>query len=96
MHLEELRTHYRNQILAVAAKHKADNVRVFGSVARGDATEKSDVDLLVHFREGASLFDEAGLDMELNALLGRKVDVIGDDAIREELKPFILSEAVPL
>lgn len=96
MRLEELRREYGAQIQAAAARYKADNVRVFGSVARGEAGENSDIDLLVHFRPGASLLDEAGLDMELTRLLGHKVDVIGDDSIRDEFRPFILSEAVPL
>lgn len=96
MQIEELRSQYREQIYAIAEKYKAENVRVFGSVVRGEATESSDVDLLVHFRKDASLMDESGLDIELNALLGCKVDLIGDDAIRSELRSFIMNEAVPL
>lgn len=96
MQLEELRSKYRDAIINLAEIYHADNVRVFGSVARGDATENSDIDILVRFKPGASLLDEAGLDRELNELLGHAVDVIGDDTIRDEFKPFILSESVPL
>lgn len=96
MHLEQLRQNYRQQIVAIAEKYKAENIRIFGSTANGKANETSDIDILVHFKPGASLLDEAGLDIELSKLLGRKVDIIGDDNIREELRPFILDEAVLL
>lgn len=95
MHLEELRCH-RDQIIALAAKYKAENVRVFGSVLRGEETESSDVDILVHFVPGASLFDESGLECALRDLLGVKVDLVADDAIREVYAPYILGEAQPL
>ena len=96
MQLEELRSKYRDSILALADKYHADNVRVFGSIARGEANKTSDIDILVRFKPGASLLDEAGLDRELNKLLGQPVDVIGDDTIRDEFKPFILNESIPL
>ena len=95
MNLEELRTH-KEEILALAAKYKARHVRVFGSVARGDARPESDIDLLVEFESGASLLDEAGLDIDLKKLLRHKVDVIGDDALRPEFRPFIMRDAIPL
>jgi predicted nucleotidyltransferase len=96
MNIETLRTKYREQILVIARKYKAENLRIFGSVARGDEKSDSDIDLLVHFKEGASLLDEAGLDLDLNELVGCKFDIISDRAIRGEFKPFILSEAKPL
>lgn len=96
MNIETLRTKYRDQILLIANKYKAENLRVFGSVARGDSRVDSDIDLLVHFKEGASLLDESGLDIDLSELVGCKFDIISDRAIREEFKPFILSEAKPL
>ncbi|MES2962010.1 MAG: nucleotidyltransferase family protein [Pseudomonadota bacterium] len=96
MNIETLRTKYRNSILQIADKYKAENVRVFGSVARGENNDKSDIDLLVHFKEGASLLDESGLDIDLTELLGCKVDVISDRSIRDEFKPFILKEAQEL
>lgn len=96
MNILTLRKKYRNQILNIADKYKADNVRVFGSVVRGENRDDSDIDLLVHFKEGASLLDESGLDIDLNELLGCKVDIISDRAIRSEFKSFILKEARPL
>lgn len=96
MQLEELRHTYRDAILALAARYKAENVRIFGSVARNQASNASDIDILVHFRPDAPLLDEAGLDSELKQLLGSRVDVIGDDVLRDEFRPFILTEAMPL
>ena len=93
MDIFTLRQKYRNQILNIADKYKADNVRIFGSVVRGENSDDSDIDLLVHFKEGASLLDESGLDIDLNELLGCRVDVISDRAIRSEFKSFILSES---
>jgi predicted nucleotidyltransferase len=96
MQIEELRSKYKDAVIAIAHKYHADNVRVFGSVARGEATKNSDIDILVRFQPGASLLDEAGLARELNQLLGQRVDIIGDDTLRSEFKPFILNESVPL
>lgn len=95
MKLEELRLK-REDILKIASRFHAENIRVFGSVARGEAKPDSDIDLLIHFTSGASLLDEAGLEIALNKLLGHKVDIIGDDVIRPEFKPFILKDALPL
>ena len=86
----------RDEIIALAAKHKAEHVRVFGSVARGEANEKSDVDLLVHFRQGASLFDLIDLKEEAEKLLGLDVDVVSDGGLSPYLKDRILNEARPL
>lgn len=96
MTLDELRKNYKEAIVEMAARYHAEDVRVFGSLVRGEHGEHSDIDLLVHFREDASLLDEAGLDLALNDLLDLPVDVVGDDVIREELKPFIMAEAVRL
>ncbi|PJF40930.1 MAG: nucleotidyltransferase [Chloroflexi bacterium] len=76
--LAELRAR-RDEIIALAKRYGATNVRVFGSVARGDATSESDVDLLVDFREGTSLWDVVGLWLDLKALLGCEVNLVGDD-----------------
>jgi predicted nucleotidyltransferase len=70
----------REDIVAVAARHHASNVRVFGSVASGSDTPSSDLDLLVHFSDDASLYDQVGLTLELEDLLGVKVDIISDGA----------------
>ncbi len=87
--------HHRSQILALAAAHKARSVAVFGSVARGDDNAGSDVDLLVEFEEGSSLFDLMRLEDALSALLGCRVDVVAagallqrDEDIRRDLVPL--------
>jgi predicted nucleotidyltransferase len=86
----------RDQILAVARRHGAFAVRIFGSVARGDTTERSDVDLIVRFEPGRSLLDHGGLLMDLQELLGVKVDVIDEEAMRPRFREHVLKEAVPL
>ena len=76
MSLNELLQEKREDILRTAARRGAFNVRVFGSVARGEADEKSDIDLLVDLEPGRSLFDLGGLLMDLQDLLGHKADVL--------------------
>ena len=86
----------KDQILALAAKHGAINVRVFGSVANGTADEKSDIDFLVDMEKGRSLFDLGGLLVDLQELLGRKVDVVTEKGLRERIRKAVLNQAVPL
>jgi len=86
----------REAILEIARKHGAHDVRVFGSVARGDATEESDLDLVVRFDQGRTLLDQGGLLMELRKLLGMKVDVISEGALTGRFGQIVLVEAVPL
>lgn len=93
--LEQLRAR-RSELLALAEQYKADNVRVFGSVARGEATDRSDVDLLVHFRPGASLFDLMDLQEASTTLLNTKVDVISDRGLSPIISHHILEEAQAL
>lgn len=93
--LAELRAR-REEILAIAARHKAGHVRVFGSVARGEATPESDVDFLVTYQKGVSLFDVAGLYLDLQDLLGVRVDVADDSVLRARYRESILSSAVLL
>lgn len=95
MGIEELRSR-REEILRVAALHGARHVRVFGSVARGEADERSDVDFLVDMERGRSLLDLGGLLMELQNLLGRPVDVVTEKGLRERIRSRVLREAVPL
>ncbi|MBN8463266.1 MAG: nucleotidyltransferase family protein [Dechloromonas sp.] len=83
----------RSELIALADRHKAENLRVFGSVARGEANERSDVDLLVHFRDGASLFDLIDLKEGVEKLLGVAVDVVSDGGLSPYLKDRILNEA---
>ena len=83
----------RDAILALAAKYGASNVRVFGSVAEGEATEASDVDFLVDMEPGRSLFDLGGLLMDLQELLGRKVDVVTEPALHWYIRERVLHQA---
>jgi uncharacterized protein len=93
--IEELRAR-REEILRVAARRGARHVRVFGSVARGDADERSDVDFLVDLEQGRSLFDLGGLLMDLQELLGRRVDVVTERGLKARIRDRVLEEAVPL
>jgi hypothetical protein len=96
MGINELVKEKREEILRIAAKHGARNVRVFGSVARRDADEKSDIDFLVEMEPGRSLLDHAALWLELQEVLGRKVDVVSDRGIKARIRERVLREAVPL
>ena len=84
----------RAEILAAAARHGATNVRVFGSVARGEADRASDVDFLVDFEPGRSLLDLAGLLVELEDLLGHPVDVVTEPGLKARIRQRVLAEAV--
>lgn len=86
---------HRDQILEIAARHHALHVRVFGSVARGDATASSDIDFLVDFDRDSSLFDVLHLSDALKALLGRQVDVVSTGGLKQR-DDRILAEAVDL
>ena len=86
----------REDILQIAAKHGAYNVRVFGSVARGEARADSDVDFLVDIEVGRNLLDRIALIQELEALLGRKVDVAKLKNLHECIREKVLQEAVLL
>ena len=83
----------RDEILRIAAKHGARNVRVFGSLVRGEAGAQSDIDLLVEFEPGRSLLDQAALALDLEDLLGRKVDVVTEGGLYWLLRRRILREA---
>lgn len=96
MMTQEIVRQHRAAILALAQRHGAHDVRIFGSVARGDATEASDLDLIVRFESGRSLFDHGGLLMDLQDLLGIKVDVIDEDGMRPRFREHVMREAVAL
>lgn len=96
MGIDELLKEKREEILAIAAKHGAYNIRVFGSVARGEATDKSDVDFLVEIEQGRTLLDQISLIQSLEDLLGRKVDVAEPDNLHRLIKDRVLKEAVLL
>ena len=86
----------RDEILALASRHGARNLRVFGSVARGDARLGSDIDLLVEFEPGRGLLAHAALIRELEQLLGCKVDVATQNGLKARIRSRVLEEAVHL
>lgn len=86
----------RTEILATASRHGARNVRVFGSVARGDDTSASDIDLLVDFSPDRSLYDLVGLQLDIESLLGRRADIVTEASLNILLRERILAEASPL
>jgi predicted nucleotidyltransferase len=93
---KELLRAKREDILRLCAQYGARNVRVFGSVARGEADSRSDVDFLVYMEPGRSLFDLGGLQYELEQLLGCPVDVMTERSLKARIRDRILQEAVPL
>jgi len=95
MGIEEIKR-YKKEIFSIAARYGASNVRVFGSVASGTADEESDIDFLVDMEPSRSLFDLGGLLMDLQKLLGRRVDVVTPNGLRERIKDVVLAQAVPL
>src|SRR4030042_6058727 len=96
MGLTELLREKRQEILKIAAKHGAYNVRIFGSVARGEADEASDVDFLIDAGPKRTPFFPGGLVMDLQRILGRRVDVVTENGLRSRLKERVLNEEVPL
>jgi uncharacterized protein len=96
MNTSELLREKREEILRIAARRGAHNVRLFGSVARGQNDSESDVDFLVDMEPGRSLLDLGGLWSDLNDLLGMKVDVVTEKGLRKRIRERVLKEAVPL
>ncbi|CAF0700384.1 nucleotidyltransferase family protein [Candidatus Methylacidithermus pantelleriae] len=96
MTFEELLKAKREEILRICAKYGARNVRVFGSAARGEADEESDIDFLVEMEVGRSLFDLGGLQYELAQLLGRPVDVVTERGVKARICERVFKETVPL
>lgn len=86
----------RQAVIDLAAKHGASNVRVVGSVARGEARPDSDVDLLISFPPNRSVFDLVGLWLDMKDLLGREVSLIPDAALDQDFMRSVLEDAVPL
>ena len=93
MKAEDIVVSHREEILATARKHGAYNVRVFGSVARGEARPDSDIDFLVNLEAGRSLMDLARLLRELQSLLGKNVDVVTEAGLRPRIRPQVLKDA---
>ena len=96
MDLRELLHQKRDVILQIAARHGAHNVRLFGSVARGEAGPESDIDLLVEKGSTPSSWFPAGLVLDLQDVLGRPVEVVTEKGLNPHLRDRVLREAVPL
>jgi predicted nucleotidyltransferase len=96
MPLQELVRVRREDILRTASQYGAYNVRIFGSLARGDADEQSDLDLLVDMEAGRSLFDLGGLLTDLEDLLGCSVDIVTEKGLRNRIRNRVLQEAILL
>jgi predicted nucleotidyltransferase len=93
--LETLRLR-KPEILKLAEQHGTRNIRVFGSVARGDSREDSDIDFLVDLEEGRNLFDLGGFLMDLKDLLGPHVDLVTTRTLHRYIRERVLAEATPL
>ena len=96
MTLEELRSRYRTRILEIAEKRGARNVRVFGSIARGEQRADSDIDIVVDFLPGRSLLDLTGLWLDLEEALGLKVDVVSSRGLKPRVERAIMRDAIAL
>jgi hypothetical protein len=96
MGVEELLKEKREEILRIAASHGARNVRVFGSVARGEADDSSDIDLLVDMEPDRSLLDVTAFLADIRDLLGRRVDVVSEKGLYWLIRRRILKEAKPI
>ena len=96
MKLVEVIEGRRGQILRLAARHGATDVRLIGSVARGEDRPDSDIDLLVRWQPETSLLDHAALALELEQLLGRKVDLASDGWVKPEIRQSVYRDARPL
>ena len=84
------------KIIQISEKHGANNVRLFGSLVRGEGDDASDIDLLVTFEAGRSLLDHSALILELNDSLGCQVDVVSDQGIKPRIRRRVYVEAIPI
>jgi predicted nucleotidyltransferase len=96
MTLSDLLSAHRDEILTIAERHGAQNVRVFGSVARGEADDSSDIDFLVDMETGRSLLDLGALVVELRDVLGCEVDVVTTRGLKERIRDRVLDEAIAI
>ena len=96
MKLAELVNQKREDILRIAQRYGARNVRIFGSVIHGEDNTQSDIDMLVNFRPESSLLDHVALMQDLEELLGRTVDVVSEKALHWYIRDRVLKEAKPL
>lgn len=96
MKIEQLIKQKREEILHIAERYGGRNVRVFGSVARGEADEQSDIDFLVDMEPGRSLLDLGGLLMDLQEALGCNVDIVTERGLKPRIRERVLKEAIEL
>ena len=96
MSLSKTLKNSREEILNIAGKYGAKNIRVFGSVARGEEKQGSDIDIIVEMKQGSSLLDIIAIKQDIEDLLGRKVDVVTEASISPYIRTEILREAVNL
>jgi predicted nucleotidyltransferase len=89
-------TQKSEEIMGIASKYGIHNIRVFGSTARGDNRKESDIDLLVDIEEGRDLFDIGTVLIDLETLLHKKIDVVTENALHQQIRKSVLKEAVPL
>ena len=97
MKLKQLLEKKRQEIIDIAAQHGAYNIRIFGSVARGEETENSDIDLLIDYDlDKITPWFPSGLMQDLQSILGRKVDIVTVNGLKERIKEKVLQEAINL
>ncbi len=96
MNIEQFLHEKRDDILAIAAKHGAYNIRIFGSVVRGEAGQDSDIDFLVDAGPATSSWFPAGLILDLEKILGRRVEVVTEKALSPYIRDYVLREVKPL
>jgi uncharacterized protein len=94
--LDQLLRDKRDDIKQIGARHGAYNIRVFGSVARGEARPDSDIDFLIDAGPATSSWFPAGLILDLEDLLGRRVEVVTEKALNPDLRDHVMREAIPL
>ena len=96
MSVEEKLRNHRTEIINIARRRGAYNLRIFGSLARGEATAQSDIDILVDLEPGRTIFDLGGLLVDLQKLLNCPVDVVTEKGLRPRIRQQVLAEAIPL
>jgi len=96
MSVEEKLRNHRTEIINIAHTRGAYNLRIFGSLARGEATEKSDIDILVDLEPGRTLFDLGGLLVDLQELLDCQIDIVTEKGLRQRIRQQVLAEAISL
>lgn len=96
MNLQELKENYKSEIMSVASKYGVSDIRVFGSVARGDAHDDSDIDLMAKFPEKFSLLDLVRLERDLSEIVNRKVEVAEEGYINPLIEDYVNQDLVSL